>query len=174
MTGNTEEEGEVKLALLAALGFAAVGAAVAAPSYAASSSPPCIPKLSSAGGHETIVYCGPATATIKIGSKTYNFKNGYCAADPKNHIPLQLTLGTISQSKTPVNGGQPLFEMTLLSTSGITFQTVNADYGGAKLITTGTVSAKGTLSGTFAAKGFSVPAHFTGSWNCHGVIWHRS
>ena len=166
----------LKLATLAALGFAVVGAsaAIAAPAHvAATSTPPCIPKVGSSGGHAVITYCGPATATIKIGSKTYNFKNGYCDENPAAHISLQLTLGTINETPSPINGKQPLFEMTSLNTSGISFQTVNADFGGAKLITTGFVSAKGTLSGTFTSKGLSVPAHFTGSWNCHGVIWKR-
>lgn len=169
----------MKLVVLAALGLAAVGpaaaaAGAAAPGHAASSSaPPCIPKISTASGHTVVAYCGPATATLKIGSKTYTFKNGYCGADPKAKITLQLTLGTIAQSKTQVNGGQPLFEMTFLNASVITIQTVNADYGGAKIISTGFVSAKGSIpsSGTFTSKGLSVPAHFTGSWNCHGVIW---
>lgn len=167
----------MKLVVLAAVGLVGAGAATAAanpaaPGRAASSAlPPCIPKITTVNGHMQVAYCGPATATLKIGSKTYNFKNGFCGKDPKAKIALQITLGTIVESKSGVNGGQPLFEMTLLSTSVIAIETVNADYGGAKIISTGFVSAKGSSSGTFAAKGLSTPAHFTGSWNCHGVIW---
>jgi hypothetical protein len=170
----------VKLAMLlivaglsGTVAASATAASPAAPARAASSAPPCLPKITAVGGKTEVAYCGPATATLKIGSKTYNFKNGYCGKDPTNKIALQLTLGTIVQSKSPVNGGQPLFEMTLLSSSVVMIETVNADYGGQKIVSTGFVSAKGSIpsEGTFTAKGLSVPAHFSGSWNCHGVVY---
>ena len=106
------------LILVVTAASAISAATVAAAEPAASSTPPCVPKLGSSGGHTVVDYCGPATATLKIGSKTYNFKDGYCRTDTKNHIPLGLTLGVIDSASSPVNGGQPLFEMTDISTSG--------------------------------------------------------
>lgn len=160
-------------ALSGTVAASAVAASPAASGRAASGAPPCIPKITTVKGKTEVAYCGPATATLKIGSKTYNFKNGYCGKDPTNKIALQLTLGTIVQSTSPVNGGQPLFEMTLLSSSLATIETVNADYGGEKVVSVGLVSAKGSIpsDGTFTAKGLSTPARFTGSWNCHGVVY---
>jgi hypothetical protein len=159
------------VAAAAAAAAAGLGAATAA---ASSSAPPCIPTVTSNKGHEEVAYCGPATATLTISGKTYDFKDGYCGQDPTAHIELQMTLGTLLESSSsPVNGGDPLFEMTVISTSAVKIATVNADYGGKKLDNVGIVSVKGSVpsDGTFKATGFTTPAGFTGSWNCHGVVY---
>ena len=155
---------------IGALAAAAVAGA-ATPGHAASSAPPCIPKYGTSGGHTYVDYCGPATATLKIGSKTYNFKNGYCRTDAKAKIALAITLGVLESTKSPVNGGQPLFEFTDINTAGLSLATVNADYGGKVLDSVGTVNLKGSIpsGGTFTSKGFAKPS-FSGSWNCHGVV----
>jgi hypothetical protein len=134
--------------------------------------PPCVPKVGSASGHEVVSYCGPATATVTIGKKTYSFKNGYCRKDTKNGIPLSLTLGEIVGVQSPVNGGQPLFEMTVLTIGKVTSTHVNADSGGKVLDSLGTVALKGSFpsSGTFTSAGFATP-HFTGSWKCNGPLY---
>jgi len=158
----------------AAAASAAVAGLGASAAAASSSAPPCIPKLTTSKGHEEIGYCGPATATLTISGKTYNFKNGYCGVDPTAKLELQVTLGTILQSgSSPVNGGDPLFEMTVINASAVKIATVNADYGGKKLDNVGIVSVKGSIpsDGTFKATGFTTPAGFTGSWNCHGVVY---
>jgi hypothetical protein len=158
-----------------AVATAAAAAGLSASAAAASSSaPPCIPKVTTSKGHAEVVYCGPATATLTISGKTYNFKNGYCGVDPTAKLELQVTLGTILQSgSSPVNGGDPLFEMTVINASAVKIATVNADYGGKKLDNVGIVSVKGSIpsDGTFKATGFTTPAGFTGSWNCHGVVY---
>jgi len=137
---------------------------------ASSSQPPCIPKISSANGHAEVDYCGPATATVKVGSKTYTFKGGYCRIDPKNKVAVQLELGDINLVKSPVNGGKPLFQLNALTVGSLSIDTVTADWNGKQLETVGTVSLKGSIpsSGTFISKGFA--SHFSGSWNCHGVV----
>ena len=149
----------------------AVGVSAATTVRGSSSTPPCVPKVSTSGGHTSVAYCGPATATLKIGSKTFNFKNGYCRTDTKNHIALGLTLGAIESTKSPVNGGQPLFELTDITTSGLKIVNVNADSGGKTLDSIGSVTVKGSVpaGGTFTSSGFAKPS-FTGSWNCHGVV----
>ena len=87
-------------------------------SAASTSQPPCIPKITSVKGHTEVDYCGPATATFKVGSKTYNFKDGYCGIDPKNKIAVQLALGVISRVRPPVNGGKPCSSWTALNAGG--------------------------------------------------------
>ena len=161
-------------ALATALTFAIVASAVAdgsAPARSATA-PPCIPKVGTVKGHVVVTYCGPATATIKIGSRTYTFKNGYCRKDPKNSIPLSLTMGEISQVRSPANGGQPLFEMTVITIGKLTISHVNADSGGKVLDSIGTVALKGSFpsSGTFTSTGFASP-HFTGSWKCNAPLY---
>jgi len=138
----------------------------------AATAPPCIPKLGTVSGHKVVSYCGPATATITIGKKTYSFKNGYCSKDTKNSIPLSLTLGEIEIGvSSPVNGGQPLLEMTVLTIGKFMSTHVNADSGGKVLDSIGTVALKGSFpsSGTFTSTGFATP-HFTGSWKCNGPV----
>jgi hypothetical protein len=160
----------VKLAGIAAAAAAGalVFAATAATqvSAASTSQPPCIPKLTQAA----VDYCGPATAVVKVASKTYNFKGGYCSIDPKNKITIQLALGVISHTGSSVNDGKPLFQLSELKADGITVATITADWRGKQLESVGTVALKGSVpsSGTFTSKGFS--SHFSGSWNCHGVV----
>jgi hypothetical protein len=162
----------VKLAGIVAAAGALVlaSASTAQVSAASTSQPPCIPKITSAQGHAEVDYCGPATATVKVDSKTYTFKDGYCRIDPKNKIAVALELGDISLVKSPVNGGKPLFQLNGLNVGGLSIDTVTADWNGKQLETVGTVSLKGSIpaSGTFTSKGFA--SHFSGSWNCHGVI----
>jgi hypothetical protein len=151
------------------LGFAAAGGS--GPAEAATASP-CTPKVSSVSGHEVVSYCGPATATIKIGKKTYSFKNGYCRKDTKHSIPLSLTLGELVGVSSPVNSGQPLFEMTVVTIGKQMSTHVNADSGGKMLDSIGTVALKGSFpsSGTFTSTGLATP-HFTGSWKCNGPLY---
>jgi hypothetical protein len=134
--------------------------------------PPCIPKEGPVSGHEAISYCGPATAAITIGKKTYSFKSGYCRKDTKNKIPLSLTLGAIVAVQSPLNDGKSLFEMTVLSIGKLMSTHVNADSGGKVLDSIGTVALKGSFpsSGTFTSTGFTAP-HFTGSWKCNGPLY---
>ncbi len=156
------------VAAAGAIVFAA--ASTAQVSAASTSQPPCIPKISPANGHAEVDYCGPATATVKVGSKTYTFKDGYCRIDPKNKIAIQLELGDIILVKSPVNGGKPLFQLSGIDVGSISIDTVSANWNGKQLETIGTVTLKGSIpsSGTFTSKGFA--SHFSGSWNCHGVI----
>jgi hypothetical protein len=161
----------MKLARILTLAGAVVFAAAAIQASAATTSrPPCIPKIALSKGHSEVDYCGPATATVKVGSKTYSYKDGYCSIDPKLKIALQLTIGVISQAKPPLNDGKPLFQLSAISTGGFSLDTVTADWSGKQLETVGTVTLKGSIpsSGTFTSKGFA--SRFSGSWDCHGVV----
>ena len=146
------------------------GVAGASAARPRASTPSCIPKITQVKGHTQVAYCGPATATVKVGSKTYSYKDGYCTTDTKNHIALQVIIGVISEVKAPVNDGQPLFQMSLVKADGINIDTVTADSGGKSLESVGTVKVSGSIpsAGTFKSEGFG--SSFSGSWNCHGEI----
>jgi hypothetical protein len=116
-------------------------------------------------------FCGPASATLKVGGKTYSFKEGFCAHDLQNKLALQLSLGTdvpVFGSGKP-NHGRPLFELTL-STTAQKGTLLALDFAGRKLVPGDTVvdasyHASAALKGTFQGKGVS------GAWNCHGGIY---
>jgi len=157
------------LTAIAALG--AAGAAGAASRAHAANSPPCIPKYGTSGGHTYVDYCGPATATLKVGGRTYDFKDGYCSTDTKNKIDLQVQLGDLVLVHSPLNGGEPEFSLQDIKDGSLTIATVTADYAGKGLTNVGTVTLKGSVpaGGTFASGALAKPS-FTGSWDCHGVI----
>jgi hypothetical protein len=155
-------------AVAAALAVTAAGAA----SAVASSAPPCIPKVTKIGGKPAVIGCGPATATVTIGGKTYSFKSGFCESSTSNKEALHLTLGTVVETKKP--GSAPYFDLTV-STPNLA--AVNADYGGKVIVLDGLVSVKGKIpsNGTFSGStvGQGSAAKFTGSWNCNGAVYNE-
>ena len=140
---------------------------------AGSAAPPCTPKVTKIGGKPAVINCGPATATVKIGGKTYNFKNGFCMDSPGNKESLDLSLGTTVATTKP--GSAPSFDL-LVSTPSIA--TLNADYGGQTIVLDSIVAVKGKIpsSGTFAQRilGGGGTPKFTGTWNCHGVVYTQA
>ncbi|MGD0198487.1 MAG: hypothetical protein ABSC56_11370 [Solirubrobacteraceae bacterium] len=151
-----------------------VSAAVASSSaLAAHAASACIPTIKSVDGHTEVGYCGPATATLTIGGKTYKFSGGTCQKDPGANMPLSLTLGWIV-AKVSANNGLPQFQLSLVTDGALKIDTVTADYGGKVLASVDSVSVKGSIpaSGTFAsAKGaLSGSTALTGTWNCHGLV----
>jgi transcription elongation factor len=158
------------VAATAAVAAVATAAGAATPAHVAASKPPCVPKYGSSGGHTYVDYCGPATATLKVGGKTYDFKDGYCSTDAKAGIALELTLGVIDEAKSPVNGGKTLFQLQDIKTSAVSVVSVNVDYAGKALPLNG-ASLKGSIpgGGTIVAGQYSKPS-FSGTWNCHGVV----
>jgi hypothetical protein len=110
--------------------------------------------------------CGPATVAIKIGGKSYTFKNGLCNS---SGTTFMLDLGTIIVGDQKHNLGLPNFSMTV---SGSTAD-VTGMYGGKSIIpdsmTLATVKGAGSNKGTFSNR--ETTPKFTGSWNCHGVVW---
>jgi hypothetical protein len=163
-------------ALVASTVASTPAAGAASPrAHAASSLPPCIPKITTAKGHEAVEYCGPATATLVLGGKTYNFKSGYCSDDLKAGVQLQVTLGTIVAGQTSKgNDGLPLFELQVIKSSGLTIETVNADVAGKTLAALSGAAIKGPISSsgkfTSAKSLLGGSSHFSGTWNCHGSI----
>jgi hypothetical protein len=47
-----------------------------------------------------------------------------------------------------------------------------ADFGGKEILGDNLIESSGTAKGTFKGTDILTGAEFSGSWNCHGVIWH--
>jgi hypothetical protein len=189
------EEAHVKQLGLAAVAALAVTVAMTAPAAAGPTvsnriawssgvpaRPPCTPQISSVKidnkSTSEIKECGPATATLTEGGKTYKFANGYCMAEPSAMAPLTLALGTLVVRGTN-NDGLTYFSL-MLSTTKITStqyaDDLDAEYSGKDLASASLVTAKDKTpsSGTFTADTTltgSTRPQFTGSWNCHGSIY---
>lgn len=160
-------------AAVAALATAAVTAA--AKPMRVATAPPCTPKITKIQGHQAAVNCGPATAAIHISGKTYTFRNGFCEVSKSAGAALKLDLGTVVVGLKN-NAGQANFSMLIGAHIHSAFgqgSVFEAHYGGKSLLGGDSlISAKGQIpsKGTFTSK-VTVGAAFTGSWNCHGVVW---
>jgi hypothetical protein len=167
-----------------AIGAAPAFAASLAPARAVAASTPCTPSTTQLDGGPAITSCGPATATLTIGGKSYSFKSGSCESEQLFQQPFTLSLGTQAQGKTgagaPGNAGKPFFYLSLTpgKSQGVL---TDAYYGGKKItpggliVAMGTITASGSSKGTFKnAKGApeldGKPFLISGSWNCHGVF----
>jgi len=162
-----------------AIGLAVLATTVmtASPIYAASvartaSTQSCAASNTKIDGEPAVNYCGPATATLAIGGKTYTFKDGVCQSIHVSGIKLDITLGTIVQNELSNNAGKPYFRLDL--SPGKFSSILNAAYSGGKKLAggaaNGTVSYSGnvTTKGTF--KSTVSGTSFSGSWNCHGLF----
>jgi hypothetical protein len=142
---------------------------------ASTNAPPCIPKVTTIQGHRAAVNCGPANATLNIGGRTYTFRDGFCQQSKAAGSAPELNLGT-TVIGVKGNAGKTDFSMLIDARlhskfgSGSVF---GADYGGRELLAgeglikaTGNLPSKGTFTSTVA-----FGAKFTGSWNCHGIVY---
>jgi hypothetical protein len=157
----------VKLVVLTAIVCLAAVGSLSAHAASAGGAPPCTPKLTKIRGHQAAVNCGPATAILHIGGKTYTFRNGFCQKSKAAGTAPELILGTMVLGAKG-NAGQPDFSMTITAhRSG----TVDANYGGKDLLVDeGLINASGDIpsKGTFTS---ALGAKFSGSWNCRGVVF---
>jgi hypothetical protein len=150
---------------------AAAMAAATAPTRVAATAPPCTPKITKIEGHTAAVNCGPATATLRIRGRTYTFHNGFCEQSKAAGSALELTLGTTVIGASG-NAGKPDFDMTI-GKNHFVAAVSSADYGGKDLLGgEGLINVRGKIpaKGTFTSR-VTAGAKFTGSWNCHGVVW---
>ena len=165
-----------RIAAAVLLATATAGTVALTANASKANTPPCTPKIATIGGHKAAVNCGPATATLRIGGKSYTFRNGFCEHSKSAGAAPELNLGT---TVIGVKGNAGKADLSMLIDarlhspfgSGSVF---HADYGGRQILgdslikASGTLPSKGTFTGT-AATG----AKFTGSWNCHGFVWER-
>ena len=151
------------LVAVAALSLAGSSAALADAGATSAAGRPCQFSTITVKGQPATLNCGPATAIVKVGGKSYHFDHGYCETDDVDKTKLILNLGVIAV--VPNNGGRPSFSMVM--TTSFAHATIVAFSGGKKVVPMLTASARGTppARGTFAH------GSTTGSWDCHGVIY---
>ena len=106
-----------------------------------------------------------------LGGKTYTFRKGFCEQSKAAGTALQLTLGTtVLGGKN--NVGQPGFDLTISKNRAASVG--YAYYGGRDLLKDDLdlINFSGSLPshGTFTSLA-TAGTKFTGSWNCHGVVW---
>jgi hypothetical protein len=113
-------------------------------------------------GHKAVVYCGPATASLRIGGKTYTFKKGTCIWAGS----LILTIGT-QVNGVPAsanNEGAPLIQLSGSVGTGTAYAYSGHFHLGMSLIT---LTAHGHSGGTFAGREpIGATRRFTGSFRC--------
>ena len=125
------------------------------------------PAATTVHGAPAIAYCGPATVVIHIGGRTYRFRNGLC--DRSSEVgALALSAGTLVQGVSG-NAGRT-FVALVIAESPSTSEVFEADAAGRQLLGDSVIEPSGTLlrRGTFTS--LLGPA-FSGSWDCHGVIY---
>src|SRR5581483_9387856 len=128
--------------------------------------PPCTPAVTRIQGHPAAVACGPATATLRVGGKTYTFRHGFCQQSRSAGVALQLDLGTTVVG-VKGNAGRPDFAM-LISKNHTAASVFHADYGGRRILGDSLIDVRGSIParGTFTSR-VAVGGTFTGSWDCH-------
>lgn len=156
----------VRVALIALLGGAALGGA--AVTHAAAGGPaPCTPALTTVQGAPATAYCGPATVVIQIGGRSYHFRNGLCDRSAEMGA-LELSVGTLVQGVAG-NGGRA-FVSLVIAASPSSSEAFEADAGAHQLFGDSVIQQGGPLLGRGTFTSLLGPA-FSGSWNCHGVIY---
>ena len=165
-----------RIAIAVLLAAATAGTVVVTAAAMTRNTPPCTPKVTTISGHTAAVNCGPATATLRIGGRSYTFRNGFCQHSKSTGASPQLDLGT-SVIGVKSNAGKAdlsmLIDARLHSPLG-TGSVFHAHYGGKQLLGDSLITAKGNLpaKGTFTGT-TATGAKFTGAWDCHGFVWQR-
>lgn len=131
---------------------------------------PCTAKPVTINGAAGLALCGPATATLTVNRKTYTFRNGFCAEPITNSDSFQLTLGVdVPAFGGPNNNGdKPGFSLDI-ARSQTSAAVAFAWFGGRELVERAQVTLKSKALAEGAFKGKT--GAFTGTWNCHGVIY---
>lgn len=151
----------MRAALLTAI-VAAIAIFVTASAEATATRSACALTSKTIKGHKAVIYCGPATASLHIGGKTYSFKNGTCIWSGGLILSVGTQVNGLPASAD--NEGAPLLALT--GTSGLA--TVYAYSGRFHLgLSIVKISARGHSSGTFKGREpLGATRRFTGSYRC--------
>jgi hypothetical protein len=142
---------------VAALAAAAFGTA------SAQSAAACTAGVTKIGGATARTFCGPAKATVKLGSTTVSYAGGSCS---KSSFGWSINVGTVvigNAKKKP-----EYFGITAKASSGAHGNTgVAIVHSNKSYAVIGTVTLKaGLKSGTFSGKVFGSPQKISGSFSC--------
>ena len=132
--------------------------------------PPCTPKQTRIAGKKAVENCGPATVALTVGGHVYHYTHGLCSDSKSAGAKLELDMGTLVVGASG-NAGEPYFSM-LIADSSIGGSVFEADFGGKQVLGDSLITPSGKMKGTFEGTDLSSATRFSGSWNCHGVIWH--
>lgn len=140
-----------------------------ASSAGAAGAPPCVPKLKTIAGKHAVVSCGPAVVVVHVAGKSYTFTGGLCSQSKSAGAELQLDVGTLVEGAKG-NAGKPYISF-LIAAHGLA-SAFEADYGGKQLFGDTLIKASGNIpsKGTFVSTA-GIGPNFTGSWDCHGVVY---
>jgi hypothetical protein len=126
---------------------------------------PCVATPVTIKGDDGLALCGPATAVVHVGGKTYSYTHGFCATFSTGSF--QLSLGT-SIPMANGNAGKPYFSVDVGKATpragGFAY------YGGKKAIPDGVWTVTGTITSHASFTGKNAKGSFSGTWNCHGVV----
>jgi hypothetical protein len=148
-------------------GAALAGGAVTSAAGGTPAPSPCAPRATTVRGLQAVAYCGPATVVIQICGRTYRFRHGLC--DRSSEIGgLELNVGTLVQGVSG-NAGRA-FVSLLIAKSPSSSEAFEADADGRQLFGDSVIAQGGTLLGRGTFASLLGPA-FSGSWDCHGVIY---
>jgi hypothetical protein len=141
-------------------------AALAAAAFATSSAQSaaaCTAGVTKVGGAPARTFCGPATASVKIGGASVAYKNGMCS---RSSVGFTINIGTVvlgNAKKKP-----EYFGITVKATAGAHSNSAAAVvHANKSYAVLGTVTLKpGLKSGTFSGKVFGSPTKIAGSFHC--------
>jgi hypothetical protein len=145
----------VAVAALAAAAFATMSTQSVASS--------CVAGVKKINGVPARTFCGPATASVKLGGSSIAYKQGACS---KSAVGFTINIGTVvlgNLKKKP-----EYFGITVQGTAGAHANSgVAVVHAGKSYAVLGTVTLKaGLKSGTFSGKVFGSPTKITGSFSC--------
>jgi len=106
---------------------------------------------------------------VRLAGRSYTFKGGLCTQSKSAGAVLELDVGTLVEGAKG-NAGKPYISF-LIAGHGIA-SAFEADYGGKQLFGDTLIKASGNIpsKGTFVSTTALGPP-FTGSWDCHGVVY---
>jgi hypothetical protein len=149
------------LILVATAAFAA--AAFATTGSAQSAGASCVAGFKQFKGVPARTFCGPATASVKIGASAVHYKQGACS---RSAAGFTINIGTVVLGN--LKGKPEYFGITLGATPGAhSNSAVAVVHAGKSYAVLGTVTFKaGLKSGTFSGKVFGSPTKISGSFSC--------
>jgi hypothetical protein len=121
----------------------------------------CTPGVKTIGGSQARVFCGPAKATVHVGSKTIRFSGGECTKSGGGYVVNLGTFTTVSGSKLPYFG----LLISKPKPGKYARQALSFRSAGKSSSVFANVVLKSLRGGTFAGNAFG-GGHVTGSFSC--------
>ncbi len=177
--GSNRKGKRMKCAFIVVAAFAAMAANAGAAGFVSRSCADGGTTTKSGGGYR-IDYCGPAVATLRIGTKTYVFRNGSCFDANGNGVFMFSGTEIIRDDEIAnVGGGAPgLFVWVAVTKQGAGLVAYDGTHplvaGSPNLIKTPSIGPSGRFTGRSKALSKPIGARstlaFSGTWSCNGPV----